>query len=169
MCHSIKSTSPSATVTKHSTRPSPGTDWWSSTRKHWQVGSCDHQKQTAAAFYRLSSAAGWRPGSWTIRNTKRGYVSALIRKFGTSIHSQLEGFSWHKVVTEMWLKFPQLLRLALGLMLPKHSRTNPEEVMAVVPRLDRFMPYAHSGAAMTSVWYRGWWQLYSVKAYVMCG
>ena len=71
----------------------------------------------------------------TLRNTKRGYVSALVRKFGAYIHSQLEGFSWHKVVTEMWLKFPQLLQLALGLMLPKNSRKNPEEIIAVVPRL----------------------------------
>ena len=67
--------------------------------------------------------------------TRHGYVSVLMKRHGSSTHEQLKHFNWDNIVTEMMDKFPALLHICLGLMLPQQKRVDPVAVEAVLPRL----------------------------------
>ena len=67
--------------------------------------------------------------------TRHGYVSVLMERHGSSTHEQLKHFNWDNIVTEMMDKFPALLHICLGLMLPQQKRVDPVAVEAVLPRL----------------------------------
>ena len=67
--------------------------------------------------------------------TKHGYVSALMKRHGSSSYNQLNGFSWETIVSEMLHKFPALFHICLGIMLQNESRSNATAVQNVLPRL----------------------------------
>ena len=70
-----------------------------------------------------------------LRQTKKGYISVMMKPYGSTSYEQLENFKWASIVEEFKRFFPFLYHLVVSLMLPKETRADEKELSAILPRL----------------------------------